>query len=250
MKRLIYFLFVIFLLCLSLNVYADSTYVLGKIASGITDVSFRSCASSSCAIIIDDDGDKIFISYPTSFEIIGEENNYYKIKLQYNAYTYTGYVAAGPSSSYVDKSTYTILDSTITELQNLGSNYSYASKLAVLKTIHPNWNFKILNTGLNWSDVMYEESRYVNKNLIDGNNISLRSTADGAYSNGVYATFSGGNWYAANAQTISFFMDPRNFFNNNRIFMFESLSFDKDIQTEPVLQTLLNPTFMSGNSLY
>ena len=242
-------LFLISLVCL--NVYADTTYIKGTIAKNTTEVYLRPCAgtTATCGYVKSDTGKNISIDYPETFEILKEEGNYYKIRLQYNGFMYEGYISKGNSTkSFVDKKEYTIKDSTVNEIKNLGFDDSYARKIAILKTIHPTWNFKKYQVNATWDEVIAGETRYISTNLIDGSNTSLRNTEDGAYVNGVWTTFEGGNWYSASAQTVKFYVDPRNFLNDGHVFMFEQLSFNPETETVDAVQSMLNGTFMKGNA--
>ena len=228
MKYFKYLLLLLF--CFVTSVSADTTYKQGVIAKGVTDVYVRKCASSHCDRILSDTGSKISISYPRAFEIIGEEGNFYKIRLQYSGFWYEGFITKGNSSiSFVDVKEYTISDSLITEYINKGFPESYARNLAVLKSVHPTWEFMPYNVNATFDEVVAGETRYVNLNLINGSNETLRSTEDGAYSDGKWITFEGG-WYAASKQTIKFYLDPRNFLNDERVFMFEELAYKVFIQ--------------------
>ena len=248
MKYFKYLLLLLF--CFVTSVSADTTYKQGVIAKGVTDVYVRKCASSNCDRILSDTGSKISISYPRAFEIIGEEGNFYKIRLQYSGFWYEGFITKGNSSiSFVDVKEYTISDSLITEYINKGFPESYARNLAVLKSVHPTWEFMPYNVNATFDEVVAGETRYVNLNLINGSNETLRSTEDGAYSDGKWITFEGG-WYAASKQTIKFYLDPRNFLNDERVFMFEELAYKESIHTEELVQTMLRGTFMEGNTFY
>ena len=96
MKYFKYLLLLLF--CFVTSVSADTTYKQGVIAKGVTDVYVRKCASSHCDRILSDTGSKISISYPRAFEIIGEEGNFYKIRLQYSGFWYEGFITKGNSS--------------------------------------------------------------------------------------------------------------------------------------------------------
>ena len=50
------------------------------------------------------------------------------------------------------------------------------------------------------------------------------------------------SWVKASSNTAAFFMDPRNFLNENRIYMFEDLSYDPAYQTKDVVAKILAPT--------
>ena len=250
MHKIIRIIILIFFISF-LNVNADTTYIRGNITSGTTNVYLRPCANTNCGYVKSDTGTSISISYPEMFEIIGEEGNFYKINLQYTGFWYEGYISKGTSSkSFVDKQEYTIKDTTINDFQNMGFDITYAKKLAILKTVHPNWNFKVYNVDATWDEVIAGETKHISTNLINSSNTSLRNTGDGAYVDGIWTEFEGGGWYSASSQTIKYYIDPRNFFNDGHIFMFELLSFDKDTQTQSAIQSMLNGTFMSGNTFY
>ena len=250
MKHYLKFIIVL-AICLGTNVFADTTYIRGQITKGTSKVTVRTCASSSCGAVKSDTNSNIAISYPEMFEVLGEENGFYKISLQFNSYYYTGYISKGTSSkAYVETKTFKVTDGDINQMLNLGFPKSYAEKLAKLKVSHPNWQFVPYKVNATWDEVIAGETKYISTNLINGSNTSLRNTEDGAYVNGKWTEFAGGGWYSASKQTVKYFVDPRNFLNDGHVFMFEVLNFDSSVQTTELLQSLLNGTFMSGNAFY
>lgn len=250
MKHYLRFIIVL-AICLGTNVFADTTYIRGQITKGTSKVTVRTCASSSCGAVKSDTNSNIAISYPEMFEVLGEENGFYKISLQFNSYYYTGYISKGTSSkSYVETKTFKVTDGDINQMSTLGFPKSYAEKLAKLKVSHPNWQFVPYKVNATWDEVIAGETKYISTNLISGSNTSLRNTEDGAYVNGKWTEFAGGGWYSASKQTVKYFVDPRNFLNDGHVFMFEVLNFDSGVQTTELLQSLLNGTFMSGNAFY
>ena len=250
MKHYLKFIIVL-AICLGTNVFADTTYIRGQITKGTSKVTVRTCASSSCGAVKSDTNSNIAISYPEMFEVLGEENGFYKISLQFNSYYYTGYISKGTSSkAYVETKTFKVTDGDINQMLTLGFPKSYAEKLAKLKVSHPNWQFVPYKVNATWDEVIAGETKYISTNLINGSNTSLRNTEDGAYVNGKWTEFAGGGWYSASKQTVKYFVDPRNFLNDGHVFMFEVLNFDSSVQTTELLQSLLNGTFMSGNAFY
>lgn len=250
MKHYLRFIIVL-AICLGTNVFADTTYIRGQITKGTSKVTVRTCASSSCGAVKSDTNSNIAISYPEMFEVLGEENGFYKISLQFNSYYYTGYISKGTSSkAYVETKTFKVTDGDINQMLTLGFPKSYAEKLAKLKVSHPNWQFVPYKVNATWDEVIAGETKYISTNLINGSNTSLRNTEDGAYVNGKWTEFAGGGWYSASKQTVKYFIDPRNFLNDGHVFMFEVLNFDSGVQTTELLQSLLNGTFMSGNAFY
>lgn len=233
------------------NVYADTTYVRGNIAKDTTNVYLRTCASTNCSYVKSDTNNDIKISYPEMFEILGEEGNFYRIRLQFNGFWYVGYISKGNATkSFVDRQEFIVTDALINEFQTLGFDLSYAERLAKLKISHPNWNFIPYEVNATWDDVISGETKYLSTNLIDGSNTSLRNTADGAYVDGVWTQYAGGGWYSASKQVVKYYIDPRNFLNDGHVFMFETLNYDANTQTADAIQSLLNGTFMSGNAFY
>ena len=250
MKHYLKFIIVL-AICLGTNVFADTTYIRGQITKGTSKVTVRTCASSSCGAVKSDTNSNIAISYPEMFEVLGEENGFYKISLQFNSYYYTGYISKGTSSkAYVETKTFKVTDGDINQMLTLGFPKSYAEKLAKLKVSHPNWQFVPYKVNATWDEVIAGETKYISTNLINGSNTSLRNTEDGAYVNGKWTEFAGGGWYSASKQTVKYFVDPRNFLNDGHVFMFEVLNFDSSVQTTELLQSLLNGTFMSGHAFY
>ena len=95
-----------------------------------------------------------------------------------------------------------------------------------LKAAHPNWNFKILYTGLDWYEVIQNE--YTGHfgapaNLIPANSSTYNNnwicSICGSY---IYDT---GDWHCASEAAIKYMMDPRNFLDESNIFQFLELTY-------------------------
>ncbi len=124
------------------------------------------------------------------------------------------------------------------------NNYpGYAELINKLKASHPNWNFRILYTGLDWNQVIKNEATH-GRNLVS-------SSKTGAWvcsvcGNKSYDT----GWKCASEATISYYMDPRNSLNEDYVFQFEALSFNESIQTiEGVKKILSDVGYMQGNTI-
>lgn len=63
---------------------------------------------------------------------------------------------------------------------------------------------------------------------------------------GTWIAKDGSTWFNANSQTVAYYMDPRNFLNEDRVYMFEDLSYQKDYQTSAVVTKVLNGTKLPG----
>lgn len=114
---------------------------------------------------------------------------------------------------------------------------SYKPYLYELKKKYPNWEFTALYTGLDWNTVISNEYAN-NKNLVPiSYSDNWKCTESGKYNVEVDS-----GWVNASKQAIEYVMDPRNFLNNVRIFQFEKLTYDENINTEDGVNKILYGT--------
>ena len=123
---------------------------------------------------------------------------------------------------------------------------SYKPYLRELHEKYPNWEFQALKTGLDWSASVDAQFAY-NRSLVASSTAYtdiFRSRESGDYnsSTGTYIEKDSG-FVRANKIAISYYMDPRNFLNEEGIFQFEKLSFDKSITVSDV-EAVLKGSFM------
>ncbi len=111
---------------------------------------------------------------------------------------------------------------------------SYQDALLAMKAKHPNWVFVRMNTGIDWNTAVTKENSG-KRSLIHSANSSflLNGSYDSAWS------------YPSNG-FLAYYMDPRNFLEDNRVFMFESLYYNEKYHTEGAVQSILDGTFMDG----
>lgn len=57
----------------------------------------------------------------------------------------------------------------------------------------------------------------------------------------------GSNWFNADKRVVAYFMDPRNFLNEDRVYMFEDLSYQPDYQTSAVVSKVLSGSKLPEN---
>jgi beta-N-acetylglucosaminidase len=186
----------------------------------------------------------------TIIETVDSQNdeNYPKwchINFTYNGKQYTGYVAANFVTEKVQAQPGGIITGSVPEI--------YKEYINELAETHPNWNFVIYDTGLEWSSLFSKDAQgYIGRSLVEKSfPVSYRSTESGAYdwTTDKFISQDAGGWYQANQQTIAYYMDPRNFFNEESIFMFESLKYDNNIHTISGVQAILNGSFMSDKTI-
>jgi len=126
---------------------------------------------------------------------------------------------------------------------------SYRENLRVLHQIYPNAVFRVYNTGLDFNEVVSNEA-VEGKNLLwDSNNSRdglKNSNSYNLLTNTFKNNYAGGGkyWYAPNSETIAYYIDPRNFLNESRIFMFESLSYNSMHHNIEGVESILKSSFM------
>lgn len=136
-----------------------------------------------------------------------------------------------------------------TDINSIDSNKYPQIKemLQTLKSQHPNWNFKILYTDIDWNEAIANE--YVGhndkpRNLAPANNSKYDSTWRCAVCGNT--TYDNGNWYCASEAALAYMMDPRNSANYSDVFQFMQLSY-ADCSTASIKKMASN-TFLNNDS--
>ena len=112
----------------------------------------------------------------------------------------------------------------------------YEQLIQNLQSKHPNWNFTILETGLDWNDVIKNETVAVH-----GRNLIYYTYSGGwVCSSCGDKLFDSGRWKCASEYAVSYYMDPRNWLNENNVFQFENLAYNGDIQNIDGVNKILN----------
>ncbi len=88
----------------------------------------------------------------------------------------------------------------------------YKDKIDALKKAHPNWVFKIMYTELDWNQTITSEASFSGSSPY-----SLISYHTGEWIDPVlgYKAFDNGSWYHPSNEAIAYYMDPRNWLNDN-----------------------------------
>lgn len=96
---------------------------------------------------------------------------------------------------------------------------SYQKKLAYLKYIHPNWQFKAYYTGIDWNELTSNKAE--NKCL---KNTMYKSSLVDPLTVCVCGRNGDPGYYCASAKMVNYYLDPRNFMNESMIFQFLDLA--------------------------
>lgn len=129
---------------------------------------------------------------------------------------------------------------------------SYRPALVKLHSAHPNWHFIAKDTKTEWNRAVYEEYKFGDMLPEQGvgwwgtravsltwnsNKSSWKSTDDGAYDweTGRWITgWDGDSLVIASKDIVRYFLDPRNFLNEEGIFQFFSFRYDGGLTLEDV----------------
>lgn len=117
----------------------------------------------------------------------------------------------------------------------------YKESLENLKLAHPNWNFKFLYTGLNFSDAVSGEYEVRSANLVP-------TSYGGEWISGTTLYDTG--WYGASEKAIARFMDPRNFLNEVDVFQFQDVNdYLYGVCTLEGIQEQVNKSFLQDYAI-
>jgi beta-N-acetylglucosaminidase len=136
------------------------------------------------------------------------------------------------------------------ELSGQGFPETYKKGLREIHAEYPNWVFKAENTGLDWEEVIANESTVGSNLVYKTSKSSWKSTAEGAYDwkNNYWPGFDSSAWVAASESIIRYYMDPRNFLDSAYVFQFLLQSYDPATNVASGVETLAKDTFLAGKA--
>lgn len=156
---------------------------------------------------------------------------------------YEGYIA----------SDYVMIDITYTPemdfeewLDKQGFPESYKDSLRKIHAQYPKWVFFADHLDYSFDDVVKNEASF-GRSLVSINAVSSwKSTKDEAYNwpGNYWYTFDGTKWNLASEEIVAFAVDPRNYLDTTRIFAFELLSFNANVQNEAGINSIISNSFM------
>ena len=142
-----------------------------------------------------------------------------------------------------------VSQSTSSDINSIDTNQYPLIKEMIqsLKSKHPNWNFKILYTDIEWKDAIANE--YTGHGSSPKNLVPAVSNCEGEWICPVCGPdkyYDNGTWRCASELTLEYMMDPRASLNDDDIFQFMELTYtDCNINT---LRTMVNGTFLNNDS--
>lgn len=239
MKKLISILLIFVMLFTFIPAVSAKSYIVlntnkyfrekpgGALITGVTDGVL---VAGTKVDVISTDGDSGY----------GCKNAWYKVK--YN--DLEGYICSS-DQAIIDIADVDLNGDFEKEMLSKGFGESYLPYLKAIHEKHPNWIFTPISIGVSFDEAVTNES-YGEISLVDGTDETLRSKEWPYYQNGTYKQIEPG-WYVASRDTVSYYLDPRNFLSEQYIFMFENLKYNSSIQTEDAVRGVTSGTFLNTN---
>ena len=181
--------------------------------------------------------------YITSVVCVDEEPRWAHVIFDINEYCYEGYIQFELLSVSYDANLMAA-----DETQAFPADYQ--SALNALHQAHPNWVFKPVYVGDTFDYAVGQQMAVASRALVSTYyNECFRSMLDRDYNwqTNTWKAWEPG-WAGASEETVRYYMDPRNFLNEDDIFMFESLTYEK-YQEEDVVEAALANTFMANTNV-
>ncbi len=188
--------------------------------------------------------------------IVGEEYasdgaKWYKVRFKSSGVDKYGYVISTWVTNIQDVIEYTP-DADFEEyLTSQGFPESYKDGLRALHAKYPKWVFVADHLDYTW-DYAVAGQNSLGRSLISVNSMSSwKSLQAGAYNweTGQWIGFDGPSWVCASEEIIKYYMDPRNFLDENSIFQFQLLAYNPSIHTIDGLRSLVSGSFLATGNI-
>lgn len=239
MKKKLFFLFLILLVSiLTIPSALAEEYIVLNTNKYFRDVPGGRALTEAVADGVLLSGMKVVVLSKDGEKGNGCNNAWYKVK--YN--DTVGYIC---SSDQVVQETVEVDPNGSFEQEMLAKGFpsSYLPYLKPLHQKHENWIFTPLATGLDFNEALNNET-IGEMSLVNGSDESLRARDE--YGNFIPSKKEAG-WYVASRDTVSYYMDPRNFLSEEYVFMFENLHYNAAIHTRDSVQGVVSGTFLNTN---
>lgn len=123
---------------------------------------------------------------------------------------------------------------------------SYKNSLRTLHSIYPNWKFYA-----DYIDMTLDKAAELEtvRKVTDDKNVSWRTMDKGSYDwgSGTWVSVEDGRWHYASREVIKYYMDPRNFLNEQYIYTYMKQNYDPTSQNEEGVRKMVSGTFLENN---
>ena len=118
----------------------------------------------------------------------------------------------------------------------------YQEKLKALSQKYPNWNFQAYYTGIDWNELIEKERG--NEDINDPNTIHRNRVNANSDLSWKHCDFEANGYACASDAIVAYYLDPRNFLNEQNIFQFVESSYNEKQQTVETIQKTVEGTFL------
>lgn len=182
--------------------------------------------ASKLKVTAENNGNKTEIEPGASFELQSGETVITAEVTSFDGETRTSsvYILAGDDSGSFVEETLSLFPE------------SYYSGLWLMHCKHPAYVFKAYDTKVTFAEVLKAQTV--------GNKSLVQDSVYPEYVKGGSPVYDKPDWKAAKSEVVSYYLDPRNFFTDKRLFMFEMLGFDESIHTKEGVKQIIAGSFM------
>lgn len=176
---------------------------------------------------------------------------WYKVRFKSSGVDTYGYVISTWVTNVQDVIEYSPDADFEAYLTSQGFPESYKDGLRALHAKYPKWVFVADHLDYTW-DYAVAGQNSLGRSLISVNSISSwKSLQTGAYNweTGKWIGFDTDAWVCASEEIIKYYMDPRNFFDENSIFQFQLQSYNASIHTIDGLRSLVSGSFLATGNI-
>lgn len=136
------------------------------------------------------------------------------------------------------------------ELAAKGFPESYHAALTALHEKYPQWVFEPFTPAVSWAEALQRET-VLGVSLVQGSSpSSWKSTQEGAYNwvSSTWVELDSGGWVAASEGIVAYYMDPRNFLDEESVFQFLHQGYDAAVQTREGLSAMVQGSFLADTA--
>ncbi|MBE6969494.1 MAG: cadherin [Ruminococcaceae bacterium] len=133
------------------------------------------------------------------------------------------------------------------ELAAKGFPESYHAALIALHEKYPQWVFEAFTPSVGWAEALQRET-VLGVSLVQGSSpSSWKSTQEGAYNwvTSTWVELDSGGWVAASDSIVAYYMDPRNFLDEQNVFQFLHQGYDGAVQTREGLSAMVQGSYLA-----
>lgn len=224
------FITVFVFFCLIINTYAETKYLVL-----LSNVNIRKGPGTNYSTIITGSVGNTYNI--TNAEIIPDEPKNGNCNSGWYEIDYKGekaYVCSSYTRIETEEKNSNATTACEKEMEAAGFPSSYWKGLCSLKSKHPNWVFKAVDTKLDFATAV-DKFTSCGSSLLSNPKAEWKDTT---------CTYKEGSFVSVNQTAVAFYLDPRNFFTENYIFQFEDSRYNNNLEQGYTVasRSIISPT--------